>query len=513
MSCAKWTVAGVAAFLSILGSGGPVNGQRSEPSSPVNETTSYAGEEYLLIGNAVRGAGEPVIAINPTNPNNIIVSGMANLHYVEGSPFGATRQPVGPETILRYRNTPDASISVYAISDDRGRTWRFIEDPFREYFHMNGTADAFVGAGPDGTLYIGAMSFFPRNASPEILALEHEPDPGLLFGGTALTWSRDGGKTWHHPPVMVMGLETPLEEYGPGLHPVIRLTTPYDRPYLVADQSTGTIYVPGTGLAGDPERRQTFVRASRDNGNTWGLIYAYDSPDYPQAAFGAARPASAHGVLAATYIAGSAPANTGAECPCLVFAASRDDGRTFDRHIVRSALPKQRGFVEGMGPPPLPMVAADPSEPGRFAVVTLTEDESGLLAFLTDDYGETWKDPVQAGGTPGTTLVKPDIGYSPNGRLALMWLAVYPDRSYAAWSAVSRDGGSEFSSSLQVSSAPSPPRSSIELRGNNWDGDDLSTLAIDDEFVHIVWADGRAGFLGAWYARVPLAEYSFPRAR
>ena len=137
------------------------------------------------------------------------------------------------------------------------------------------------------------------------------------------------------------------------------------------------IYVPGTGLAGDPERRQTFVRASRDNGNTWGLIYAYDSPDYPQAAFGAARPASAHGVLAATYIAGSAPANTGAECPCLVFAASRDDGRTFDRHIVRSALPKQRGFVEGMGPPPLPMVAADPSEPGRFAVVTLTEDESG----------------------------------------------------------------------------------------------------------------------------------------
>jgi hypothetical protein len=25
--------------------------------------------------------------------------------------------------------------------------------------------------------------------------------------------------------------------------------------------------------------------------------------------------------------------------------------------------------------------------------------------------------------------------------------------------------------------------------------------------VHIVWADGRAGFLGAWYARVPLASY------
>jgi len=50
-------------------------------------------------------------------------------------------------------------------------------------------------------------------------------------------------------------------------------------------------------------------------------------------------------------------------------------------------------------------------------------------------------------------------------------------------------------------------RAQIESRGNNWDGDDLSSLAVDDDFVHLVWADGRAGFLGAWYARVPLSSY------
>ena len=504
MGFSRSSFVSAAAIVSALAGASVATAQQPITHLPIDQTTHYKGEEYLLIGDAVRGAGEPVIALNPKDPNNIIVGAMANLHYVEGSPFGATQSPVGPETILKYRNTPEASISRYAISNDRGRTWRFIEDPFRDHFSMNGTADAFVGAGRDGTLFIGSMSFFPRNASPEILALEREPEPALLFGGTTLTWSEDQGKTWNHPPVMVMGLETPLAEYGPGLKPVKKYTTPFDRPYFVSDLSTGAIYVPGTGLGGDPPRRETFVRSSRDNGNTWGLIYAYDSPQYPQGAFGAARPAAAHGVLGVTYIASSVP--SGAKCPCVVFGASRDDGETFERYLVRSGLPEQR-FIEGVGPPVLPMVAADPSHPGRFGVVVLTADQAEMQVFVTNDAGKTWKGPVRVGRIRGTKIAKPDISYSQRGTLAMMWLALQSDRSYTAWSVVSADGGRSFSSPLQVSRASSPARSSIKFRGNNWDGDDLSSLAVDDDFVHIVWADGRSGFLGAWYARVPLSSY------
>ena len=148
----------------------------------------------------------------------------------------------------------------------------------------------------------------------------------------------------------------------------------------------------------------------------------------------------------------------------------------------------------------------DPSHPGRFAIMTPGR-ESELLVFTTDSYGESWKGPIRAGRTPGADVTRPDIAYSSAGTLALMWLAVNRDRSYTAWSAISRDGGTRFSPPLKVSRAPSPSRASIRFRGNNWDGDDLSSLAVDDEFVHIVWADGRAGFLGAWYARVPLASY------
>jgi len=469
---------------------------------PVNLATTYKGEEFLLIGNAVRGAGEPVIAVNPKNPNNIIVGAMANLHYVEGAPLGTGTQRITVEARVKYRNTPGSSISVFAISNDRGRTWRFMDDPLRDTFKMNGTADAYVGFGADGTAFAGAMNFFPLNPTAEMMEQEKEPDPGLLFGAIDLMWSRDEAKTWS-TPVHVMGQATKDDEYGPGVKPVHRGKTPYDRPYLETDLSTGTIYIPGNGSGGDPPHRETFLRASRDGGKTWGPVYTYDSPDYPQGG-GASKPRAAHGVLGIAYVASAVPAATGAgKCPCLVFGASRDQGKTFERHIMQYDYPVARGFG-GMG---TPQMAADPSHPGRFAVMTSASGGTELQMYQTDDFGKTWKGPVKAGGTPGATISKPDMAYSPRGDLALMWLAVNPDATYTAWSAVSHDGGSKFSPSMQISHSASPARASIKNRGNNWDGDDLSSLAVDTDYVHIVWADGRAGFLGAWYARVPLSSY------
>jgi hypothetical protein len=189
-----------------------------------------------------------------------------------------------------------------------------------------------------------------------------------------------------------------------------------------------------------------------------------------------------------------------------VFATSRDDGKTTERHVAQYGLPQARGFG-GMG---TPQMAADPSHPGRFAIMNSATNADGsaeLQMLVTDDYGKTWKGPVKAGSTPGATISKPDMAYSPKGELAVMWLALAPDGTYTAWSSASHDGGFTFSKSIQVSHSPSPTRASIKNRGNHWDGDDLSSLAVDNDYVHIVWADSRAGFMGSWYARVPLSSY------
>ena len=508
MKCGTWLSATALALIAMpLGTSSAV-GQQSgstQPAAidlPVNQATTYKGEEFLLLGSSVRGAGEPVIAIDPVNPNIILVGAMANENYIPGEKWAVGVPFSNWESVIKYRNTPDGSIAEYAISYDRGRTWKFFDDPFRHYFKMNGIADTFVGMGKDGRLFIGAMNFFPRNASPLMLKLEREPRPGLLYGNTDIAWSDDEGKNWSTPE-HVMGQATPKEEYGPDVKPLFLGKTPYDRPFLITDQSTGTVYVPGNGSGGDPVHPETFVRASDDNGKTWGLIYAYDAPDYLEGGM-ASRPAAANGALGVAYIASKVPAAEGsAKCPCVVFGVSRDEGKTFEHHLVVSNIYIPHGFF-GMGSPAL---AADPSHPGRFAVMTFSDNNSEMQIRVTDDYGKTWKGPVTAGSVPGTTMRKPDIAYSGQGVLAVMWLATKPDGTYTAWSNASRDGGMTFGKQVQVSEAPSPVRQSIKFRGNNWDGDDLSSIAVDDQYAHMTWADGRAGFLGSWYARVPLSSY------
>ena len=49
-------------FLAVSGGSTPAHAQPPAVDLPVNVTTSYKGEEFLLIGNAVRGAGEPVMS-------------------------------------------------------------------------------------------------------------------------------------------------------------------------------------------------------------------------------------------------------------------------------------------------------------------------------------------------------------------------------------------------------------------------------------------------------------------
>ena len=122
MKCKYWPFAFLVATVALGGSVTVAQDRKLE--LPVNQGTSYKGEEYLLIGTAVRGSGEPVIAINPNNPDNIIVGAMASLNYVEGEPIPSSFQELKWASVVTYANTRDATKALFAITYDRGRTWR-----------------------------------------------------------------------------------------------------------------------------------------------------------------------------------------------------------------------------------------------------------------------------------------------------------------------------------------------------------------------------------------------------
>jgi hypothetical protein len=495
-------------------------------------------DEFLLLGTANRGAGEPIIFVNPKDSQNMIVVAMATLNRL---PSGETPIPRGsPEaTLLRVKelSTPDGSRTDIAVTWDGGKTWTVTEDSFRSALSKNRCSDSYAGAGPDGTLYMGCLAYLNRGDADFDMGYAPNGEARNMHGGSAIAWSSDKGKTWSQP-TWVHPAQSP-NLYAPTVHPVFEQASPWDRPYFVTDASTGVIFVsgsgpaytvdpatverpkvdpsrPGMGYTGYPPssvtRGRTFLRASRDHGRSWGVIYPIDSDDYPGGRGGFS---AAHGHLVVTYTASSVPASERSDCPCTVLGVSENEGKTFRYRVVPTVLPSAatsetagatpgggggRGAPGGRGGA---MIGADPTKEHRYAIAR--QVDQSLAVSITEDEGRSWLPPVTAAVVPpGATIGHRSMKYSPKGDLGVIWKAMYPDRSFDVWSAVSRDHGRSFKT-VRVSHAASPPY--IPERGNFLFGDDLSSLDLDESFLHVVWGDNRSGFLATWYGRVPLSAY------
>lgn len=444
------------------------------------QTPPPVSDEYLLLGDATRGAGEPMIAVDPTNPKNMVAVAMGNLQRITGETATSNMTDA-------FHAVADSTITWLAVTHDGGIRWKVSELPIRTG-KFTRCPDSFVSVTADGTFLAGCE---PRETT------------GDFFGTSALVISRDKGDTWSKPVDLISSYGA--ARFAPGLKPRIGGNSPWDRPFLYIDNSTGTIYAQAGGGETDIDTRpgsfrtQGYITSSTDQGKSFGTIYAWDSKDYPQS--GRGRMTAGRGAAAVAYIGRSVPAKEGAECPCVVFGLTRDGGKTFDYHTLKDIPPGGRGGggVQGL--------AADPSHAGRFAIMTGTATEYKVA--VSDDNGQTWSPLVTAGQTPNAvSQTKPWLEYSSDGVLGLMWRAVYADRSYDIWSSISQDGGKHFSAPLRVSHAVSPGSSP---RNAGLFGDDIQDLVIDGQNVHMVWGDSRAGFQGVWYGRVPLTAYGPPR--
>jgi hypothetical protein len=506
----------------------PLHGQTTAaPPTPVSD-------EYLLLGDANRGAGEPILFVNPKDPNNIIVTAMATLNRLPSGEIPIQRfNPGGPPkvnpaaTALRIKelSTPDGSRTDIAITQDGGKTWTFSEDKFRKFFDKNRCSDSFSGAGPDGTLYMGCLAYLNRGDADYADGYAPNGEARVYHGGSAIAWSTDKGKTWSDP-VWVHPADSP-QLYAPTVKPVLEQASPWDRPFFVADATTGAIYVsgsgltytvdpatvprpkidpslPGKGYTGYPPpavtRYRTYLRASHDKGKTWGIIYPIDSDEWPGmgGSFSAA-----HGKLVVAYTGSAVPPGVNATCPCTIFGTSTDDGKTFAYSVVPAlpaAMTANNPPFRGFGGV---MIAADPSKEGRYALARPAGNQIAIT--LTEDGGKTWSAPIVAAELPpNTRFGHRSMRYSPNGALGLIWKAMHEDKTFDLWSAVALDGGHTFKT-VRISHAMSPDY--VTERGNFLFGDDLSTVEIDNGNLYAVWGDNRAGFEGTWFGRVPLSAY------
>jgi hypothetical protein len=175
--------------------------------------TEIGAEQYLLLGTATRGCGESQLAVNPLNHNQMAVSALCQLHQQEGK---------FEHNELEFERTPRATITEFAITRDRGLTWSVIEDPMRAYFHRYRCLDPFAAFAADGTMLLGCEAHFPTTLSPEE-ELNEVKGAAQDYGGSAMIWSTDGGRTFSDP-VQIISSYMPKEIYGP-LSPL----PPWDR--------------------------------------------------------------------------------------------------------------------------------------------------------------------------------------------------------------------------------------------------------------------------------------------
>ncbi len=436
---------------------------------------------------APRG-GEPQLAVNPRNPQNLVMG---------------------------------ENVDGVAVSFDGGASWTQVPLP--------NMGDNALAVEPDGTFLFTSIDGTVWSSKTGGLTWE---DAGNWVGAVAETGYSLLPKTDY--PVNVAGGDVirevacntpdiegagPVTTEPPPAGPGIQ-TIGCDRPWLVTDPQTGRAYLSfsvhedaagGTGsslpwelgfaacranVTSLPIFRcgRQYVAASRNGGHTWTKFKPMDSSDYPAAVTmgWSGGPVASFGRLATAYVA------NGRDCGlCVVFETSTDAGATWERHIVAPVeLPANTAptcAVFGCGDGSLntsfnfePYTAADPTRRGRYAVMVFDRSQTRLIVYVTDDYGLHWRHTTLAEPGDGVQRWVPSIAYGPSGALGVMWLTSYADGSFDAWAAVARGGDAHFAAPVRLSAERSPGPVAPG-------GDDASDVTLTKDTLYAAWGDQRGG--------------------
>jgi hypothetical protein len=462
--------------------------------------------------------GAPILAVNPKNPDNIVLSTIG-IAFTKACAEKAKTDPKSPcadmevipmgmgvtihtRPVGMMTNVPGFVMVTAWASSDRGKTWNRTAEvkeggnlPVFPPDHYKGPAlsDANgLAAGPDGAFYLGWDA-------THFADVHYYTD----FGGIPMSKSTDGGKTWSTP---------------------IRSGSSLDGGRLVADPNTGVIYTLSSGKPGpsptsslDPKVK--LDRETVPSGMDRHMLTSKDGVKWSEPHViggGGGSGAAAHGLFATAFRTtgssdylnvGRSNANNelcgSAAAPCMIFQTTKDGGATWDRHVM--SVPSEYGN---------PQLAADPAKAAHFAVAFSVNREAELDVYQTRDAGKTWSAATRLTAETGKTISNVSMAYGPKGELGLAWksrnaLPAPPAGAPAAGQggaqgggfggqnrspfnllvAVSKDGGTTFSKPMNMSSAESPAAPTDRQFALSRDGG--ASIVVTTDEVLVAWPDWR----------------------
>lgn len=395
---------------------------------------------------------EPSIAINPTNPSNIVVA---------AHDYGDPNYIVG---IAAYR------------SFDGGRTWMGPSRMIPTY--GNSLSDPSLAFGRDGTLY---LSYLSVGAYSEI----------------TLAVSRDGGATWSFTRAL---------KYTSG--------TLYDKPWIAvgpdpADPLKDVIYITYTEFKGYFEVNTSIkIIRSRDGGNTFegpfrvsweGSIsdilvqWSYPVVDQDGTLY-----VSFFGIKIERGVYGSRAVQG------IWVAKSLDGGETFSEPVLAAEthwwFPYFSGLYGFRWLVPTPATAVGPDGTIYIAYEDDPDGPEGpdmadIFLVYSRDGGRTWSEPVRVNDDSGhAAQFFPMIAVRrSDNSIHIAWgdKRLDPDGvGYDIYYTYSRDGGATFAKNIRVTDITINPLFGIPFFIGDYFG-----MAVTDNNVYIVWTDSRRGSL------------------
>ncbi len=373
-----------------------------------NTIEDEANESYKM-------QNESSIAVNPTNPSNLIASA------------------------VDYR---DESATWVYVSDDGARTWKNV-NLGRPYAGWRSTNDPSVAFALDGTGYLCYGGFGKIDQTTDLLVGEN---------GVFISKTTDGGKTWksHIPVIVHTGAQT-LD------------STFEDKYYVHVDNSTispyfGHLYIPWKRVTPRDSATQIVISKSTDKGETWSSpipISPRKSGTSEDTTYGQSFPLAITGPNGEVYCVW----NDGIEHG-VGFAKSTDGGKSFSSPKIifnynifgiTKFIPGQGGYrhtVKGkVRAETYPVIACDLwSERKGYLYLTWAADSIPNIYFSrSTDGGNTWSSPVIIHETTKNDQFWQWIAVDPkSGDIAVMYFDSRDDESNImvnCYVSYSRDGG------------------------------------------------------------------------
>ena len=410
--------------------------------------------QNLNLTNLSSFEGEPFIAINPTNPQNIVVAWMG---YVFGS-----------GTLLTIKTKK---------SINGGQTWA-------STINIPHKSPSFKSADPSlvfdamGKLF---MTYIDYRESPD-------------SGGVYLVTSINGGSTWSSPTLVISALADGNK-------------IPLDRPWLTVDNTGNNIYIttkPAPWVS--PPNRPYFI-SSTNGGSSFNQWRYLDTTNYLVGnliAASMAVPSITGNTMVAIYPSYLPSQSAFAK---YILAKTTNSGGTFNYSTVMNN-PFNSGASNDSAKLSYRLII-NPTNSNHYVFViigSISGVDLDVYILETLNGGANWLAPLRINDDALNNGKMQDLvwaDFDSNGDLAITWrdrrnsAGTGYARTSEIYGAFRETGSNTFIPNFKISSTP-------EIYGNalSQSGNDVMSVVLKNDTLQATWGSTRDGSLDIWYSKL-----------